>query len=214
MKQAIKFLAELSVNNDRDWYNAHKEEAKTATAEFATLVADLQSRMSAFIPGLSEFEPKDLIYRLSRDVRFSKDKTPYNPTFRALLSSGGKKVVGAGCFFGIDGEAQAFLGSGFHGSDNKAAVAAIRDALVKDASGLDGIVKNYEVKGDKLKRVPAGYDADSPVAELLKHKSWHIEREISLSGLTEKEMAEQLTKEFHAMAPFVDWLNEALTEVK
>ncbi|MDR0297330.1 MAG: DUF2461 domain-containing protein, partial [Streptococcaceae bacterium] len=157
-----------------------------------------------------------LIYRLNRDVRFSKDKTPYNPTFRALLSGQGKKVLGAGYFFGIDGEGQAFLGSGFHMSDSKEAVAAIRENLVKDASLVLKFDKKYKIAGDALKKIPSGFEAqaDTEVAELLKHKSWHIEQHLDLSALTTKDAAHALAKEFQAMSPFVDWLNAALKEVK
>ena len=210
----LQFLTGLEQNNDRDWYNDHKEEADRAKLEFENLVESLIQQVQKFIPGIEHQQAKDLIYRLNRDVRFSKDKTPYNPTFRALLSAGGKKAFGAGYFFGVDAAGQAFLGSGFHMSDAKEAVTAIREALVKDSQLALKFDKKYGIAGDVLKKVPAGYDADSPTAELLKHKSWHIETHLDLADLTDDEAATALANEFKEMSPFVDYLNEALKEVK
>lgn len=90
MKLMIKYLNDLSENNNREWYHAHKAENKAANAEFEDLIQTLILRIGEFDSSILHNQPKELTFKLVRDTRFSHDKSPYNPAFRAHISSKGK----------------------------------------------------------------------------------------------------------------------------
>ena len=86
----IKYLTDLGGNNNREWYHAHKSENKAASAEFESLIRELIFSIGEFDSSVIHNEPKNLTFKLTRDTRFSHDKSPYNPAFRAHISSMGK----------------------------------------------------------------------------------------------------------------------------
>ena len=92
----LSYLTDLSAHNDREWFRAHKAEYEEANARFEALVGELLRRLGDTDEGLLRREPKELTYKLMRDTRFSVDKSPYLPAFRAHLSSGGKQPVQIG----------------------------------------------------------------------------------------------------------------------
>ena len=94
----LSYLADLSANNEREWYNAHKKEYQAATEQFECLVQELIYAIGAFDASVLHNVPKELTFKLVRDTRFSRDKSPYNPSFRAHISSMGKLPVPVGYF--------------------------------------------------------------------------------------------------------------------
>ena len=98
MKLMIKYLNDLSENNNREWYHAHKAENKAANAEFEDLIQTLILRIGEFDSSILHNQPKELTFKLVRDTRFSHDKSPYNPAFRAHISSKGKLPVPVGYY--------------------------------------------------------------------------------------------------------------------
>ena len=92
----LDYLAGLSANNDREWYHAHKAEYQAANAQFEELLRDLILRIGEFDSSILGHEPRELTFKLVRDTRFSHDKSPYNPAFRAHISSMGKLPVPVG----------------------------------------------------------------------------------------------------------------------
>ena len=97
----LSYLTDLSAHNDREWFRAHKAEYEEANARFEALVGELLRRLGDTDEGLLRREPKELTYKLMRDTRFSADKSPYLPAFRAHLSSGGKQPVPVGYYLMI-----------------------------------------------------------------------------------------------------------------
>ena len=91
-QSTVAFLSLLNQNNEREWFHAHKSEYRTALENFTELTSVLLFRLSEFEPDVVGTEPKECLFRIYRDVRFSKDKTPYKPWFSARLAPGGKKV--------------------------------------------------------------------------------------------------------------------------
>ena len=92
----LKYLTDLRENNNREWYHAHKAEYKAANMEFETLIQELIFRIGEFDSSVLHNDPRSLTFKLNRDTRFSHDKSPYNPTFRAHISSMGKLPVPVG----------------------------------------------------------------------------------------------------------------------
>lgn len=105
----LHYLTELSNHNEREWYHAHKAEYREANAEFEELVQDLILKIGKFDSSVLHNQPKDLTFKLVRDTRFSHDKSPYNPAFRAHISSMGKLPVPVGYYLMIKPGGQSFF---------------------------------------------------------------------------------------------------------
>ena len=108
----IDYLSSLSANNNREWYHANKETYKKANAEFESFLQALILEIGKFDSSVLHNSPKDLTFRMVRDTRFSHDKSPYNPAFRAHIASKGKLPVPVGYYLMIKPGNQSFLGSG------------------------------------------------------------------------------------------------------
>lgn len=216
-KPMIDYLSALSRNNNREWYHANKETFKIANAEFEGLLQALMLEIGKFDSSILHNNPKDLTFKLVRDTRFSSDKSPYNPAFRAHISSQGKLPVPVGYYLMIKPGNQSFLGGGLFADMFKDATTMIRDYIVRNGSEWEKIihepefVNHFTVKGTALKNVPAGYEKGHPQAEYLKFKSWYLEYPMMDEEFNDAEAF--LTKAveiFRIMKPFNDYLNKAL----
>lgn len=213
----IDYLSALDANNNREWYHANKEDLKTANAEFEGLLQAFILEIGKFDDSIIHNQPKDLTFKMVRDTRFSHDKSPYNPAFRAHISSKGKLPVPVGYYLMIKPGNQSFLGGGLFADMFKDATSMIRDYIAQNGEEWDKVIhepefeRNFTVKGTALKNVPAGYEKEHPQAEYLKYKSWYLEYPIQDEELNDAEAF--LTKAaelFRIMKPFNDLLNRAL----
>ncbi len=217
MQLMLDYLSALSANNDRQWYHAHKAENKAASAQFEELVEALIFRIGEFDSSVLGHIPKELTFKLMRDTRFSHDKSPYTPAFRAHISAKGKLPIPVGYYLMIKPGDQTFLGGGLFADMFKDATTMVRDYISKNGEEWEQIIhapdfQNYfTVQGTTLKNVPAGYEKQHPQAEFLKFKSWYLEYPIKDAELIDAEAF--LTKAaelFQRMKPFNDYLNQAL----
>lgn len=213
----IKYLTDLSENNNREWYHAHKAEYKAANAEFEGLIQALILRIGEFDSSVLHNEPQNLTFKLVRDTRFSHDKSPYNPAFRAHISAQGKLPVPVGYYLMIKPGGQSFLGGGLFADMFKDATAMVRDYIVQNGQEWEGVIhapefqKYFAVQGSALKNVPAGYDREHPQAEYLKFKSWYLEYSLKDEALKDAEAFVAKAAELcRIMKPFNDYLNKAL----
>lgn len=213
----LDYLSALEMNNDREWYHANKDSYKNANAEFESLLQTLMLEIGKFDSSILNNNPKDLTFKIVRDTRFSHDKSPYNPAFRAHISSKGKLPVPVGYYLMIKPGNQSFLGGGLFADMFKDATTMIRDYIAQNGEEWEKIIhepefeKYFSVQGTALKNVPAGYEKEHPQAEYLKFKSWYLEypvkdEELKDSGLFLAKAAEI----FRIMKPFNDYLNQAL----
>ena len=217
IKSIINYLFALQENNNREWYHANKEEFKKANAEFENLLQALILEIGKFDSSVLLNNPKDLTFKIVRDTRFSHDKSPYNPAFRAHISSKGKLPVPVGYYLMIKPDNQSFLGGGLFADMFKEATAMIRDYIAGNGKEWEEIIhepefeKYFTVRGTALKKVPAGYGKDHPQAEYLKFKSWYLEYPIRDEELNDAEAFPARAAEiFRIMKPFNDYLNNAL----
>ncbi len=215
----LKYLNELSENNNREWYHAHKADYKEANTAFEALVQELIFGIGSFDSSVLQNDPKSLTFKLVRDTRFSHDKSPYNPAFRAHISSKGKLPVPVGYYLKIKPQNQSFLGGGLFADMFKDATTMVRDSIVKNGKEWEALIhepmfaKYFEVKGTALKNVPAGYDKEHPQAEYLKYKSWYLEYPIKDEDLTDGDaFLAKAVEMFRTMKPFNDFLNRALAD--
>ena len=161
--------------------------------------------------------PGELTFRLTRDTRFSHDKSLYNPAFRAHISGSGKLPVPVGYYLMIKPGGQSFLGGGLFADMFKEATAMVRDYIAAHPQEWETVVQAeefracFKVQGTALKQVPAGYDREHPQAEFLKYKSWYLEYPVADEVIRDAdgflELAETV---FRKMKPFNDLMNRAL----
>lgn len=213
----IDYLSALNTHNDREWYHANKDSYKDANAEFEKFLQALILEIGKFDSSILHNDPKNLTFKLVRDTRFSHDKSPYNPAFRAHISSKGKLPVPVGYYLMIKPSNQSFLGGGLFADMFKDATMMVRDYIARNGEEWERIVhepvfeKYFSVQGTALKNVPAGYDKDHPQAEYLKFKSWYLEYPVKDEELKDAELFLAKTAElFRIMKPFNDYLNRAL----
>lgn len=220
-KLILDYLSELSINNNRDWYHGHKDEYRMANAEFEGLLQNLISEIGKFDGSVLHNIAKNLTFKLVRDTRFSYDKSPYNPAFRAHISSMGKLPIPVGYYIMIKPDNQSFLGGGLFADMFKNATSMVRDYICENPDEWDNIInepdfkKYFTIKGSSLKNVPKCYDKEHSQAEFLKFKSWYLEYPIKDEELLDSEkFIEQSVKLFEIMKPFNDYLNKALEGFK
>lgn len=213
----LNYLNNLSKNNNREWYHTHKPDYKEANTAFEGLVQDLIFSIGAFDSSVIHNEPKNLTFKLVRDTRFSHDKSPYNPAFRAHISSKGKLPVPVGYYLMIKPQNQSFLGGGLFADMFKDATTMVRDYIAENGEEWEVIIhepmfaRHFEVKGTSLKNVPAGYDREHPQAAYLKYKSWYLEYPLKDEELGDADaFVAKATEIFKIMKPFNDYLNRAL----
>lgn len=219
MEVILKYLTGLRDNNSREWYHAHKAEYQAANAEFEALLQALIDNIGAFDPSVLHNTPQALTFKLNRDIRFSHNKAPYNPAFRAHMAPMGKLPIPVGYYLMMKPDDQSFLGGGLFADMFKEATTMVRDYITQNGERLEEILtdaefkKHFIVRGASLKNVPAGYDKEHPQAEFLKFKSWYLEYPIKDAEMANTEaFIAQATELFRLMKPFNDYLNEALAE--
>ena len=216
MRPVLDYLAALEQNNNREWYHANKALFTEANQAFETLVGDLVVSLREIDGDIPLLEPKALTFKLTRDTRFSHDKSPYNPSFRAHISPSGKLPIPVGYYLMIKPGGRSFLGGGLFADMFKDATAMVRDAIAADGGAWEGILSDpafqsrFTVGGAALKNVPRGYDPAHPQAEYLKNKSWYLEYPLSDEQILQGNFLSLAVETFRYMQPFNAFLNKAL----
>jgi uncharacterized protein (TIGR02453 family) len=212
----LTFLKQLSHNNNKAWFDENRARYETAKSDFTQLVTELIATTAIFEPGIGQLQPKDCMFRINRDVRFSKDKSPYKTNLGASINSGGKKVNLPGFYFHCE-PGKSFAGGGLY-MPLPADLAKVRQELDYDFATWKKIVthktfvKYFEaVDGvEVLSRPPKGYADDNPAIEFLKMKSFIAARNFNDNELQQKNLVKEIAKSFEALKPMTDFLRHAL----
>ena len=218
MQLILTYLSDLEKNNNREWYHANKAQYVEANREFEAFISELMRELRKTDGTLPDMDPGKLTFKLNRDTRFSHDKSPYNPAFRAHISAKGKLPVPVGYFIMLRPGGRSFLGGGLFADMFRDATAMVRDSIAGHGGEWLRIVtdpaftENFTVGGTKLKNVPAGYDPSCPQAEYLKNKSWYLEYPITDPELLDENFVPFAAGIFTKMQPFNAFLNAALAE--
>lgn len=213
---SIKFLKQLSRNNNKAWFDEHRSDYDAAKADFAGFiqqVIDLHGRSDSSIRNIVA---KDCLFRINRDVRFSKNKAPYKTNMGASINKSGKKAEhSAGYYFHFEPGAS-FVGGGIW-MPPADTLRKIRQEIDYNLKEFTGILRNRSFKsvyGElddspefKLSRVPRGYEPDNPAAEYLKYKSYLATLPLSDEELTSKNLVTKVGKAFAALQPLLEFLN-------
>lgn len=207
-----KFLKHLSQNNNREWFNDNKATYLNAQTEMVHLLEKLLEEMSVFEPKLLEVEPKKALFRIYRDTRFSKDKSPYKTNFGASLGMG-KGNMKAGYYLHIE-PGKSFLAGGFYQPDS-AVLKEVRKEISAFGDDFLDIVNHQDFKKyfgqldqeDKLQKVPQGFEKDDKMAEFLKLKSFIVLYHFKDEELDNPNVVKDFAKIYKAMKPLNDFLN-------
>lgn len=217
MNSILEYLSGLAANNNREWYHAHKAEYREANVQFELLLQDLILKIGEMDGSILHNVPGDLTFKLVRDTRFSHDKSPYNPAFRAHIAAKGKLPVPVGYYLMIKPGNQSFLGGGLFADVFKDATGMVREYIYKHTEEFFGIIEDlefaeqFEVNGTALKKVPKEYPVDCAAAKYLKYKSWYIEYPVDDNLFDDlSAFVDFASEQFLKMKPFNDFLNQAL----
>jgi uncharacterized protein (TIGR02453 family) len=212
LKPVLNFLEGLKGHNNKAWFEAHRADYETAKERFESFVDGLIRELGD-IEDLRGVSAKDCVMRIYRDVRFSKDKSPYKTNMGASIGPGGKKSTRLGYYLHLAPDGGTMVAGGFH-MPEPAQLAKFRKAIDKNAKPFKSIVndKTYQsyfgpLEGEKLKTVPQGYDRDHPEIELLRLKEIVAVHRISDKDVLSPGFGNHVIKAFTAMKPFLDYLN-------
>ena len=219
-RDLIQFLSELSENNNRAWFVMNKPRYDILRAEFLELATTLIADISKFDPAVAGCNPKKALFRINRDMRFSKDKSPYKTTFSAAITASGLKKPSQGggpaYYFHIDANGTLLVAGGEY-MPPPSRLKTIRDHVIADAAGFGKVLKNKKLKerfGDlqdegKLVRLPKGFDADAPHIEYIKMKSFIVWTETSIKKKIPADLGKEVVAGFKDAYPLVAWLRQA-----
>lgn len=213
----LKFLKTLARNNNREWFEKNKETYLDLKAGFEAFVGEVLTEMIAFDPSLAGLEPKRLVYRIYRDVRFSKDKTPYKTNMSAAISSGGKTMGTPGYYFQLEPGGKSFFAAGLYMPPPET-VAKIRQEIDYGGEELKKILKEPKFKklftglwdGDAVKSAPKGYAKDHPHIELIKLKSFLVEHPFDDEEVTAKSYKKKLIETMRVAQPLIEFLKKGM----
>ena len=216
----LKFLKDLKKNNDKSWFDAHRPQYEAAKKNFEQFIQAVIDKHGKQDPSIKELTAKSCMFRINRDVRFSKDKAPYKTNFGASINRGGKKSIYAGYYFHCQ-PGESFVGGGLW-IPMPPETKKVRQEIDYCFEEFEKIVGNKKFKatygtlyrGDdvSLARVPQGFEKDNPAAEYLKLKSWLAMQELQDSDLTSDTLVKKTVAAFEALQPLLMFLNRALEE--
>jgi uncharacterized protein (TIGR02453 family) len=214
MREIFDFLAELNENNNRDWFQANKERYQDIRLLHENLIKEIKSGISVFDPLAATPSVKDCIFRIYRDVRFSKDKSPYKTHLGAYIAFGGSKSEKAGYYFHIS-PGNSFAGGGIY-QPSPEVLKKIRSEIYFDSETFKGILNNKPFKEvydglfeDKLTRPPKYFSPDFPDMELLKYKSYFVDKALTDKEMLSDSLVENLLEYYKTLAPLNVFLNRA-----
>jgi uncharacterized protein (TIGR02453 family) len=215
----LKFLKGLQKNNNKPWFDAHRPAYEAAKKDFAIFIQGIIDQHGKKDPSIKTLVAKDCMFRINRDVRFSKDKSPYKNNMGAYMSRGGKKSLFAGYYFHCQ-PGRCFTGGGLWmpmpPELNK--VRQEIDYNFKEFKKIVGSKKFKSLYGDLsrdkeyvLTRLPKGYEAENPAAEYLKLKSFVAMVSLKETDLTSKDLTKKVLTAFETLRPMIEFLNEAVS---
>jgi uncharacterized protein (TIGR02453 family) len=213
-KDTITFLRDLRNNNDRDWFNKNKARFVAAHDDFVQFVRSLIETVASFDSSVAGLDAKDTVFRIYRDIRFSRDKSPYKTHFGAVLHGKGTQCGVAGYYLHLQ-PGNTFLAGGVH-MPEPGHLKAIRRALSKSGTAFLKIVQDakfrnlFTLEGARLIKMPQGFDKEDPMAEYLKYKDLVIRHPLDDKNVLSTRFATNCSNVFKAMVPFNTFLNTAI----
>ncbi len=216
LKAVLTFLSGLRENNNKPWFEAHRSQYETARGEFESFVDQVIHHLGAF-EDMQGVSARDCVMRIYRDIRFSKDKSPYKIAMSASVGPGGRKAYRFQYYLHLEPHGQSMLAGGLHEPESSQ-LNAFRRAIDKDPRPFKRLIaqktfKDYfgGIGGEKLKTAPQGFDRDHPEIELLRMKEVVAVRRFADREVTSADFVGQVIAGCKAMKPFLDYLGSVVS---
>lgn len=216
MKSTFNFLKQLAKNNSKEWFDINRKTYEASKEEFIEVVKSIINKSASFDSGLAGLEAKKCLFRINRDVRFSKNKAPYKLNMGASINPGGKKDMGAGYYMHIE-PGKSFLAGGCY-MPQPEVLAKIRQEIDYNTADFKKILSAKDFKTyfkdlsqeDKLKTAPRGYEKTHPEIALIQHKHFIVVHHLKDSEVMDKSFPVYASKVFKAMLPLNQFLRTCM----
>ncbi len=213
--QILDYLNNLTKNNNREWFQANKNKYDELKEFFILQTAEMIEKIAQFDDSVMFEDPKKCIFRINRDIRFSKDKSPYKSNFGAFVVPGGKKSGNAGYYLHLD-ISGCFIAGGVH-NPQTTELKKLRWYIYENITEFLQIIGNEKfndnfgsIVGEKLKNQPKDFNKNFEHIELLKYKEYTVMRKIDDKFLADKNFVNNMIDKFRIMSAFIKFLNKAL----
>lgn len=219
-QSTIAFLKKLSKNNNKPWFDANRPAYQEARSNFELFIQKVIDSFGKQDASIAMLTAKECMFRINRDVRFSKDKAPYKRNFAASINRGGKKSIYAGYYFHME-PGNSFVGGGIW-MPQPAEMQKIRQEIdycwpefkkiissAKFTKTFNQLDRSAEFT---LSKVPKGYEKDNPAAEYLKLKSWVAMEQFTDAELSAADVVSKTVKVFATIQPLINFLNRSLND--
>jgi len=217
LEKTFSFLRQLSMHNNREWFNNHKSDYETAKTDFEALLTMIIARISFFEPEVMHLEAKDCTYRIYRDLRFTQDKTPYKTYFGGYVCARGKKSLHCGYYVHIEPGSCMLAGGGW--CPSSAMLKAIRQSVIDNIDEFRSIVeapkfkRYYPIIGmDHLKMAPKDFPKDFPYMQYIKPKDYIVCYQITDNFYKEPDFIDNIIDAFKQLKPYNDFLNYTIDD--
>ena len=214
MQNILQFLSELDQNNNAAWFAQQKKQYQQARGEFVAVCELILAQLTVINPNFAFVKPKDCIFRINRDVRFSANKAPYKNNFGAYFAEGGKKSTKQGYYLHIQPQ-QSFLGAGMYDS-TPAMLYKLRQEVCYEPEKFRTVFNNPIFKqhfpqllGNQLKTAPKGYPQAHPQIDLLRHTQLYVRCSYADEELSEADFVDKFISHSQILQPFLSLLDEA-----
>ena len=219
MKIVLDFLNQLAENNNKEWFDANKSFYKDVKQTFEAFTEKLIINISEFDPTIRNLTVKDCTYRIYRDLRFSKDKTPYKTHIGAYICPNGKKSGLGGYYFHLESNSKQYLSSHLLATGAVCIPNNIINSIREDVFTLSNefqncinVAKDWELDTEnKMKTVPKQFPKEAVNAEYLKLKDFILQKKIDDSYVLSSNLLEKVTEEFEKTMKFKEFINRAIT---
>ncbi len=212
-----QFLQDLAANNNREWFQSNKKAYELAKSSVESFIKELISGIQSIDNTVIGISPKDCMFRINRDVRFSKDKSPYKTNFGGFIAKGGRNAMNAGYYLHIEHNSS-FVGGGIY-MPPADRLKLIRNEIYFNAPVFKKIIENQDFKkyfieiwdDNKLKNPPKDYPKDFEAIELLKFKNYTVIHSISDEQVMQTNFYQYVMEVFKTMLPLNNFLNNAIS---
>lgn len=216
----LQFLKDIKKNNKKEWFEINRGRFDTARNDFEKFTKEIIKRLGRIDESIAHLDAKQSTFRQNRDVRFSKDKSPYKVHMGMYLSKGGRKGIQAGYYFHLEPGNSLVAAGLWMPLPNE--LKKVRQEIDYNLEDLKKILSNKKfrvVYGEleknpeyTLSRPPKGYEPDNPAIEYLKFKSWIVSAKLSDTDVTSRDLAKKVTGYFATAKPLIDFINQAIEE--
>ena len=217
-KETLGFFRKLKKNNNKAWFDDHRAEYEAAKADLEGFIQRVIDDFSRYDKDLSGLHARQCLYRINRDIRFSKDKTPYKNHLAASLDRGGKRSGFAGYYFHLE-PGQSFLGAGIWNPEPEP-LRKIRQEIDYNFEEFEQILEGkafrkiypelYTGENVQMKKIPQGFEKDNPAEYYIRFKSWMILSDLSDEELLSPSLLKKTLGAFKTAKPFIDFINRAI----